>query len=151
MTDETRYAGLWRRFFALTIDGVLFCALFFPATRFLKGVWIMSPSDHRWASGLLTTDPLCIAFLILALLYVVFFEGLAGATLGKWILGLRVVGMDGRKPGLAKRALRNVLRVADDLPTLNILGSVLILRSPQRARLGDRIAGTRVVRVPRSA
>ncbi len=41
--------------------------------------------------------------------------------------------------------IRNVLRVADSLPTFNMLGVILILRSPERARFGDRIAGIRVV------
>lgn len=151
MAKEAQYAGLWSRFFALMIDGVLFCALFLPTSRILKGVWIMTASDHRWARGLLITDPLCIAFLIVMFLYFVLFESLAGTTLGKRILGLGVVGADGGKPGLARGTLRNMLRLVDGLPALNILGIVLILRSPESARFGDRVAGTRVVRVPRSA
>jgi len=33
----------------------------------------------------------------------------------------------------------------DSLPALNILGVVLIATSPERARFGDRVAGTRVI------
>ena len=149
MGDETHYAGLRGRFLALLVDGLLFCALFFPITRMVKGVWIMAPGDHRWAYGLFITDPLCIAFLIVMLLYFVFLEGLFGATLGKWIAGLRVVGRDGGRPGLFRSAVRNVLRLVDGLPALSILGIVLILRSPEKARFGDRVAGTRVIRVSR--
>jgi uncharacterized RDD family membrane protein YckC len=144
--EENRYAGLWVRFGALVIDGLLFCAIFFPVTRIVKGVWIMSVADHRWANGLFITDPLCVIFLVLMLLYFLLLEGLAGATLGKWVLGLRVVRMDGEKPGLARSALRNILRLVDGLPAFHIVGIVLILRSPERARFGDRVAGTRVVR-----
>lgn len=145
---ETRYAGLWRRFLALLVDLLLFCVLFLPITRAVKGVWIMAPGDHRWVKGLFVTDPLCIAFLIFMFLYFVLLEGLVGATLGKWALGLRVVCEDGGgKPGLARSALRNVLRLVDGLPALNIIGVVLILRSAERARFGDRIAGTRVILV----
>lgn len=89
---QIHYAGLWPRFLALVADGLLFCACFFPITRAVKGVWIMSPSDHRWVGGLWVTDPLCIAFLIVILLYFVGLEGLAGATFGKWLVGLRVSG-----------------------------------------------------------
>jgi uncharacterized RDD family membrane protein YckC len=144
--EEVRYAGLWARFAALVIDGLLFCAIFFPVTRIVKGVWIMSVADHRWTTGLFITDPLCMIFLMLMLLYFVLLEGLAGATLGKCVLGLRVVRMDGEKPGLARSALRNILRLVDGLPALHIVGIILILRSPERARFGDRVAGTRVVR-----
>ena len=147
MENETRYAGLWDRFLALLIDGLLFCALFFPITRIVKGAWIMTPSDHRWAYGLFITDPLCITFLIFMFLYFVLLEGLIGATLGKWALGLRVVWTGGGKPGLLRSALRNVLRLVDGLPALNIVGVALILRSAEGARFGDRLAGTRVVRV----
>ena len=80
-------------------------------------------------------------------LYMVLLEGLLGATLGKWVLGLRVIEADGTRPGLWKSMLRNVLRVVDSLPTLNILGVILILRSAERARFADRVAGTRVVQV----
>ncbi|MFO7743744.1 MAG: RDD family protein [Anaerolineae bacterium] len=146
MDTEITYAGIWERFWALVIDVLLFCAVFFPVTRIVKGVWIMSAADHRWANGLFITDPLCLIFLAVMVLTFVLLEGLFGATVGKWVLGLRVVGPDGGKPGLARSAVRNLLRLADGLPAFNILGVILILRSPQRARFGDRVADTRVVR-----
>jgi len=147
MHTDTTYAGIWRRFWALVIDALLFCAVFFPVTRIVKGVWLMSATDHRWANGLFITDPLCLIFLALMVLYFILLEGLVGATLGKWALGLRVVRTDGEKPGLSRSAARNFLRLVDGLPAFNILGVLLILRSPEKARFGDRVAGTRVVRV----
>ncbi|MGC9398326.1 MAG: RDD family protein [Anaerolineae bacterium] len=148
MTSQTipPYADLWARFRALVVDVLLFCALFFPVTRVVKGVWLMSATDHRWANGLFITDPLCLTFLALMLLYFVLLEGLVGATLGKWALGLRVISADGGRPGLGRSAARNLLRLVDGLPAFNILGIVLILRSPENARFGDRVAGTRVIR-----
>ena len=148
MKVNSSYAGLWKRFWALVIDTLLFCAVFFPTTRIVKGVWAMSASDHRWVNGLFITDPLCLIFLALMVLYFVLLEGLAGATLGKWALGLRVVSLKGDKPGLGRSAARNLLRLVDGLPAFNILGVVLILRSPEKARFGDRMAGTRVVLSP---
>lgn len=107
----------------------------------------MGATDHRWNLGLFITDPLCIAFLAIMILYFVFLEGLMGVTLGKWIVGLRVERVGGGKPGLIKGSLRNVLRIVDGLPAFSILGIVLILTSAERARFGDRIAETRVIRV----
>ncbi len=143
----TRYAGLGKRFLALLIDFLLFCSAFFPITRIAKGVWLMSPNDHNWVNGWFIFDPLCLIFLILMALYMVLLEGLVGATVGKWAVGLRVIGTDGRVPGLWKSILRNSLRLVDSLPTLNILGVILIARSEERARFGDGIAGTRVIQV----
>jgi uncharacterized RDD family membrane protein YckC len=132
-----------------------FCALFFPVTRAVKGVWLMSASDHRWANGLFIFDPLCLVFLVFMAASMVMLEWLAGATPGKRAFGIRVIcsqdaGRTGvlRPPGLARSLVRNELRLVDGLP-LNLTGVVLILRSRERARLGERLAGTRVVAVRR--
>ena len=143
-----RYGGLWRRFLALSIDALVFCAFFFPATKILKGVWLMNPSDHRWVNGLFITDPLCVTFLLVMFFYFVLLEGLVGMTVGKCAMGQRVVAAcDLRTPGLSKAFVRNFLRLVDGLPAFNIVGVVLILRSEERARFGDRHAGTRVLYV----
>lgn len=147
MTNMTyRYAGLWIRFFALSIDFVIFCAVFFPITKIVKGTWLMTPADHRWASGWFITDPLCITFLIIMIAYFILLEGFIGMTLGKMMLRIRVIDMDGNIPGLKKSIIRNVLRFIDGLPALNILGIVLIVTSAEKTRFGDRVAKTRVIR-----
>ncbi len=145
--SDLRYAGLAKRCLALLTDFALFCAVFFPVTRLVKGVWLMSPSDHNWVNGWFIFDPLCLIFLCIMALYMIVLEGLLGATVGKWVWGLRVITTDGRVPGLRSSAVRNILRLVDSLPTLNILGAVLIARSAERMRFGDRVAGTRVVEV----
>ena len=147
MADPTRYAGLFARFGALFIDFLLFSAVFFPITRMVKGVWLMSASDHRWASGWVVFDPICLVFLVVIVAYYIVLEAYLGATVGKWALGLRVVSLDGRRPGLSRSLLRNAGRLIDTLPVLNVLGVILIVRSPQNARFGDRVAGTRVLHV----
>ncbi len=146
-TNKIRYAGLGARFAALLIDLLLFCVFFFPITRLMKGVWLMAPNDHRWRSGLFISDPICIVFFIAMVLYYVLLEGCFGQTAGKWALGVRVIAVNGGKPGIKRAALRNLLRAVDSLPAFNILGALLILRSPERARAGDRWARTRVVHV----
>ena len=151
MKNEIEYANLGERFLALLVDVLLFCVCFFPVTRIVKGEWLLSPSDHNWVRGWFIFDPLCLAFLVIMGLYFVFLEGWLGATLGKWILGLRVIGIDGGRAGLWRGALRNILRLIDGLPAFNLLGVVLIQRSSERARFGDRIAGTRVIRLSRQS
>ncbi len=141
------FAGLWRRFFGLLVDFCLFCALFFPVTRIVKGAWMMSANDHRWHSGFIAFDPLCGIFLLIMLLYFILLEGLLGFTVGKLAVGTRVIALDGNKPGLRKSIIRNILRIIDGLPALNLLGIYLIWKSPEKARFGDRIAGTRVIQI----
>lgn len=143
--NQHEYANVGRRFIALLIDLVIFCILFFPVTRIAKGVWIMTREDHLWGYGWIITDPLCMIFLGIIVVYFVVLEGIFGATIGKKLVGLQVIRVDGGKPGIAHSLIRNLLRVIDSLPALNILGVILILKSPERARFGDRIAGTRVI------
>ena len=143
--EHAKYGGLGRRFLALVIDFVVFGVVFFPVTRIVKGTWLMSQSDHLWGYGWLVTDPLCLTFLAVIVIYFVVLEGMYGATIGKRLVGLCVVGLDGHKPGIRRALIRNLLRAVDGLPALNILGVVLIATSPERKRFGDRVAGTRVL------
>lgn len=107
----------------------------------------MGAEDHRWVSGWFINDPLCVIFLAIIVLYFILLEGLAGITVGKRLLGIKVVAVEGGLPGLKRSLIRNLLRAVDSLPALNVVGVILILKSPERARFGDRIAGTRVVKL----
>jgi uncharacterized RDD family membrane protein YckC len=147
--SEPVYAGIAVRLSAVALDVLVMSAVFFPVTRLVKGTWVMTASEHRWAAGAFVTDPLCLVFLLVMFLYFVLFEGLAGATPGKRALGLRVVGTYGGEAGLTAALLRNVLRMVDGLPALGIVAAVLIASSPEKARFGDRVAETRVVRANR--
>lgn len=64
-----------------------------------------------------------------------------GSTFGKWALGLRVVMQHGGRPGAVALLVRNVLRSVDLL-----VGVPLMAGDPLARRLGDRLAGTLVVR-----
>jgi len=144
-TDQTQYAGLWPRFLTLVIDFLVLSIIFFTVTRLVKGVWIMSGQDHLYNYGYFITDPLCLIFLAVIALYFVILEGRFGATIGKRLLNLQVVDISGGKSGLKRALIRNLLRAVDALPAFSILGVLLIVTSPERTRLGDRIAGTRVI------
>lgn len=144
-TGQQRYANVWLRLLALVLDFLVLSLVFFPVTKAVKGVWIMGSGEHLWSYGWFITDPLCMSFLVVIVLYFVLLEGICGATIGKMLLGLKVIRVDGERAGLARSLLRNLLRVVDSLPAFNILGVILILTSSERARFGDRVAGTRVI------
>jgi len=82
---------------------------------------------------------------LLALVYYVLFEGWFGGTLGKLILGMRVVKKDGTRAGIGRAFFRNLLRILDFLPVAYLLGIIMVAASSTKQRLGDRIAGTYVV------
>lgn len=87
-----------------------------------------------------------LAYFVLLFVYFTATEAVWGATVGKRVLGLRVVAADGSRPSSAAILIRNVVRFVDWLPGLYIVGAVLVFTSgPPRRRLGDRAAKTRVV------
>jgi len=144
--NKRKYASLLQRFLALFLDGIVLCSLFFPITKIVKGVWLMSATDHNWNFGSIIFDPICLIFLIAIFIYFVVFESFLSATPGKFFLKLRVIDISGNKPGLVKGLLRNLLRFIDGLPTLNLLGIYLILTTPENMRFGDKVAKTRVIK-----
>jgi uncharacterized RDD family membrane protein YckC len=133
-----KYGGVWIRGFAQALDYVFLSLFFFPVTYLVKGTWLMFPEDHLW----IIFDPLCAIFLIVIFAYFILLEGLTGVTIGKLILGLKVLSVDSKKITLRQSVIRNLGRLLDGLPMLNILGIVSIARSPIKQRIGDKIAKT---------
>ncbi|MEM9386450.1 MAG: RDD family protein [Pseudomonadota bacterium] len=74
-----------------------------------------------------------------------------GDSPGKRIAGIHCVDSEGQPPGAGAILLRNVLRVIDSLPMVYTVGLVAVMITRQHQRLGDLVAGTRVVQAPKSA
>ncbi len=135
-----------RRGIAWILDILFLSIFFFPATYLYSGKWMMGPEEHLWG----ISDPICLVFLFIIFAYLILMEAYTGWTVGKLILGLRVVDGSGGKIGLYKSVIRNLLRFVDGLPAFNILGIVLIATSQSEQRFGDRIAKTYVTKRNRS-
>ncbi len=137
-------AGIWgtaRRGIAFALDFIFLSLFFFPITYLYSGKWIMGSEEHLW--GIL--DPICLVFLVVIFTYFILLEAYVGWTVGKGILGMRVVDGMGDRVGFYKSLVRNLLRLVDGLPALNLLGIILISSSPKGQRFGDRLARTFVV------
>jgi uncharacterized RDD family membrane protein YckC len=82
-------------------------------------------------------------------LYFVLQETLLGATLGKALMGLRVIyqSSDGtyKKLPFIAAVVRNLIRFLDAIPSNYLVGWIVALISPRRQRLGDLAAHTFVV------
>jgi uncharacterized RDD family membrane protein YckC len=135
---KVKKVGVVRRGIALALDFFFLSIFFFPATYLYSGKWIMSYEEHLWG----ISDPICLVFLFIIFAYFILMEAYVGWTVGKKILGMRVVDRLGSKIGFTKSIIRSLLRLVDGLPTLNILGIILIISSPEGQRVGDRIAKT---------
>jgi len=67
-------------------------------------------------------------------------EAVASTTLGKWLLGLRVVNLNGIPIGPGAAAGRTALRAIDGLPILYLVGFISAMVDDRRRRLGDKAA-----------
>ena len=133
-----KFKGVLPRFFATLIDMVLLgIAGVVLNVAAMSGAQIADPD-------LLTL--LYAVYALVMMLYIVILEA-GGGTPGKRMLGMRIVSaQDGGAPGLGKSIIRNLLRFVDMLPFAYLLGVILIASSDTKQRLGDRAAGTYVVK-----
>lgn len=142
---EHRIAGPTRRAFAYLVDLVVcYGAIFILAIPVVLISEAARDSAYAAARGV-GLGLLLVVLFFAQWVYFVVLEGWRGATVGKTMLGLRVVTVDARPLTITHAALRNVLRAADLLPTLYATGVVAMILNRRFQRLGDLVAGTMVV------
>lgn len=90
---------------------------------------------------------LVVAQLVIEIGYFIAAERLSGGrSIGKWLVGLRVVGDDGSALSPRATVVRSLWRLVDELPASYLVGFLVMLVSKRRKRFGDFAAGTLVVR-----
>jgi uncharacterized RDD family membrane protein YckC len=137
-----RTATLGDRLIAFALDSVFLFGVFA-----VQDAWVFM----RWGIVDGTELKLTLAALLLAgslnaatfFLYLWLLEASFGATLGKAMVGIRVVQTTDRNP-FAALAIRNLLRVVDGLG-FYLVGAVIAGCSRIHRRLGDICAGTVVI------
>ena len=105
-------------------------------------IWILIAMDidfgDMWALYLLLGLP--------AFLYYVLLETfMDGKTIGKSLMHIRVVKLDGSKPGFSSYFIRWILRIVDVVLTSGGLAVLTILIQGNGQRIGDIAAGTTVI------
>jgi membrane protease YdiL (CAAX protease family) len=135
--EATRYAGLWRRLCAATIDVTLAWIVFSAAISILDP---NAPNADATTRETVIALGITLGVLILWFNYFVVAEWRWGQTLGKRALGIRVAGEPGSRVSWGRAVVRNLLLVVDV-----IAGLFLIPLSARRQRLGDRLAHTVVL------
>ena len=89
-------------------------------------------------------------WLFVALVYYIVLEARFGTTLGKRLVGLSVVRLEGGGPlDWQTSIVRNVLRLVDGF-LFYLVGAIAVWTSDRKQRIGDRVAGTVVVRTPKA-
>jgi uncharacterized RDD family membrane protein YckC len=147
---EAAPAAPARRILAWAVDGLLVggAGLALP-TILLSAAGALgafATLGEALAANLGVVLPSAAFVAVAAFVYATAAHALAGATLGKWLAGIRVIGPDGAPPGLARSAARSGWALASLL--LAGLGFLPALVTPSRRALHDLLAGTRVVDAP---
>ena len=138
-------AGVPLRSVAVLLDAVV---VFFPAgiiVGLLSGGGYTETGNGYANAGIDVSGKAAWLFLLLGLGYYVLCEAATGATLGKRIVGIHVIGEDGKHLTFGAAVVRNLLRLVDCL-FFYLVGAIFALTSQQGQRLGDRAAHTLVVR-----
>ena len=138
-------AGIALRFVAVLLDAVI---VFLPLGLALG---LMTGGGYAKSGGGYTNAGIDVggnAFWLLVALgvgYYIVCEAATGATLGKRLVGIQVVGEDGDPLTFGAAVVRNLLRLVDAL-FFYLVGFLFAAMSSRGQRLGDRAAHTVVVR-----
>ena len=139
MDDDTKwnYSSIGSRFWAVLIDNIIVFVF----------VFIMLMLPIRIVSEGLIGDLAVLLIFIGYFGYFTLLEGNGGQTLGKKILGIKVVKEDGTPCDFRSALIRNILRCIDVLPIYYIIALISMAQSVKTQRLGDRAAKTIVIRI----
>lgn len=146
---EFPLAGIGSRFMALAVDTILQILLYIAGIFAMIGLAKYATTLPRWIAWLPGSwiTALTIIFLFCVYWgYFAFFEIIwKGQTPGKRLAGIRVIKNTGRPINVYETIGRNLMRTADWLPFLYIVGIVTMLLSRRNERLGDLVVGSIVI------
>jgi uncharacterized RDD family membrane protein YckC len=156
---EPFYAGFWRRFFAVIIDGILLSLVAGFAFSAVMGDTIIKL--QQMGSKGVKPDPQAMQLLVMALIPKIMLLTLLfmvidwlynsilisssrQATLGKMLMGIVVTDMNGERISFLRATARYLVRAF--ISGFLLIGYLIQLFTARRQALHDLIAGTLVVR-----
>jgi uncharacterized RDD family membrane protein YckC len=140
MQEDVHVTG--RRIVATIVDGLIFGALFTVMTMLFGSISSVGFADWNGSMPALPT----LLYGVIVVLYYILLEGYLGQTVGKMLLGIKVVREDnGEVPGLGGATIRTLLRIVDGISSY-LVAFITVLISGKNQRFGDMAAHTLVVR-----
>lgn len=138
-------AGIPLRFVALALDTVLVFLPMLVVVALLDGGAYKNHVAGQTNVGVDFSGRALLFLVVFSFGYFIVTEAATGATLGKRMVGIRVVGEDGEAVTFGAAVVRNLVRVVDAL-FFYFVGFISTILSKRGQRLGDRAAHTIVVR-----
>lgn len=146
-------AGFWPRLGGYIIDYAVMWVMFYAIWTFFAKDWIGEPPDQsapQTPEDLINSLNVYLPFLLkqwsiyfpMHFVYHVLLNGTFGATIGKMIIGARIVKLDGDRIGYGRAALRYLgARISD----ICYIGYFFVAFRDDKRALHDLIASTRVI------
>lgn len=145
-------AGVGERGLAYILDGVVMgiywlvvvmvMMSFFTSDSFLDESWF-TDMNYIWLTYLLLFIPMMFYHLLMEIFW-------NGFSFGKWVIGIRVVKLDGTRPEISAYLIRWLFRLVEITITGGSVALVTILVNGKGQRLGDMAAKTCVIKVKRN-
>ena len=131
------HVGVGLRAVATIIDTLLLVVV---------GYLIAVATGGTTAAGFKLEGAPMLLWVVIGVGYYIVLEAQSGATLGKRLVGLKVVKLEGGAPVDWQASItRNLLRLVDGF-FFYLVGAIIVWTSDKKQRLGDKVAGTVVVR-----
>ena len=131
-------AGIALRAVAIIIDMILL---------FVVGYLIAVLTGGATASGFSLQGGPALLWFALVFAYYIVMEAQYGWSVGKRVVGLKVVKLEGGGPlDWQASIVRNLLRIVDGF-LFYLVAVIAVATSDKKQRIGDRVAGTVVIRV----
>lgn len=134
---EYELAGLGHRIVACMVDMLLFIAYFLVAFYVLRFAGI----DERISE----TAFIVIVILPVFLYYLLTETLMNGQSIGKKLMHIKVISLDGGQPSLRQYLLRWIFRLIDVTFSQGVIAVIAVAISHKGQRLGDMVANTTVV------
>jgi uncharacterized RDD family membrane protein YckC len=131
-----------RRILATIVDGLIFGGLYAVMVILFGSISTVGSANWNGSMPALPT----LLYGVIIVLYYILLEGYLGQTVGKMLLGIKVVREDnGEVPGLGGATIRTLLRIVDGIFNY-LVAFITVLISGKNQRFGDMAAHTLVVR-----
>jgi uncharacterized RDD family membrane protein YckC len=137
MNGASIYAGFWRRFAAVIIDGLLLSVVTVPLTLAFGG-------DDGYAEAARSSAGSSISAVVTWLYYAIMESSSKQATVGKMALGIMVTDLGGGRTGFGRATGRYFAKILS--PLILGIGFIMIAFTERKQGLHDMIAGTLVIR-----
>ncbi|MBB4035683.1 putative RDD family membrane protein YckC [Dysgonomonas hofstadii] len=144
VTIDYEIANVGKRILAYLLDWVVIMLWFFG------WLWILSTVARLGLEAAIDGDISAIIIWIILFYPMLFYDFLFerfnnGQSLGKMVLKIRVVNVNGTAPTTGSFLVRWLFRLIDFTITYGFVGVIMVAVSKKSQRLGDLLAGTTVV------